>query len=76
MDQQRHGEPINVSLEKVEEGYALTFSDNGPGLIEENLRALHYIGVTTKKERRDIYIGRFAWDWLGRFTRPWRPGKW
>jgi hypothetical protein len=67
MDQQEHDEPIDVDLKKSEQGFSLTYSDNGPGLIAANLRALHYIGASTKKAFREIYIGRFGMGLIGAF---------
>ncbi|MCP4577191.1 MAG: ATP-binding protein [Deltaproteobacteria bacterium] len=67
MDQQDPGEPIEVELKKSGEGFALTISNNGPGLIAANLLALYYIGVTTKKEFREFFIGRFGMGLIGAF---------
>ena len=67
LDQQIGTKPIEILLEKNIENYKLSFIDNGSGLIRENLEALHFIGKTTKSQKKDDLIGRFGLGIIGAF---------
>jgi len=67
MDQQRGDQPVRIRLEQKKDAWRLTFSDNGPGLLPENLEALHYIGLSTKRNHPEEFIGRFGMGLTGAF---------
>ena len=67
LDQQQGGRPVEIALKKEKKHYRLSFSDNGDGLTRENLEALHYIGKSTKKEKKADTIGRFGMGLTGAF---------
>lgn len=67
LDQQQSSEPIKIEFKQVFDGYELTYIDNGCGLISDNLEALHFIGKTTKKQKKYNQIGRFGMGLIGAF---------
>ena len=69
IDEQQGNDPIEIILESGGDGYhRLTYKDNGPGLTSENLLALHYIGRTTKRGKKNS-IGRFGIGLIGAFNK-------
>lgn len=67
LDQQQGDEPVEVTLAEDEDGWALTFHDNGTGLTKEHLEALHLIGKSTKRDSKGESIGRFGMGLVGAF---------
>lgn len=68
LDQQQGNEPVEIRLEQLGDTYKLTYLDNGAGLTEENLEALHFIGKSTKRDKKEDYIGRFGMGLTGAFN--------
>lgn len=68
LDQQQGNRPVEINLEQAADCYKLTYHDNGVGLTEENLEALHFIGKSTKREKKEDFIGRFGMGLTGAFN--------
>lgn len=68
LDQQPHDHPVRVSLREGRRHSLLTFGDDGEGLTRNNLEALHFIGKSSKRDRRDETIGRFGLGLVGAFN--------
>ena len=67
LDEQVNGQPIEITLKKVDNLACLTFRDNGAGLAQTNILALHYIGRSSKRDRMDTCIGRFGMGLIAAF---------
>lgn len=68
IDQQPPERPVRVRLRTGNSHCLLTFEDDGEGLTQENLEALHYIGKSSKRNQRDTKIGRFGLGLVGAFN--------
>lgn len=69
LDQQRgRAEPIEVEMTKINwELACFCVKDHGEGLIEDNLRAFHFIGQSSKRAQKELSIGRFGMGFVSIF---------
>lgn len=68
LDQQMDAVPVEITLDEEDGLCILAYQDNGEGLTRDNLEALHWIGRSTKRSRKDQTIGRFGMGLIGAFN--------